>query len=74
MRFEGGITNSEKYAGIASMNFHIYRKYWYHKFGATQYVNAMRKPSKPEAKLTKMLNLPKLMTTVNMFSFVTTYF
>ena len=25
------------------MDIHIYRKYWDHKFGALQYVNAMKK-------------------------------
>ncbi|MEM2995796.1 MAG: restriction endonuclease [Candidatus Bathyarchaeia archaeon] len=41
--FEGRISSGKKYAGIASMNIHIYRKYWDHKFGALQYVNAMKR-------------------------------
>jgi len=41
--FEGHISSDKEHAGIASMNIHIYRKYWDHKFGALQYVNAMKK-------------------------------
>jgi hypothetical protein len=41
--FEGEISSHKEHAGIASMNIHIYRKYWNHKFGALQYVNAMKK-------------------------------
>ncbi len=40
--FEGEISSSDKYPGIARMNIHIYRKYWDHKFGASQYVEAMK--------------------------------
>jgi hypothetical protein len=41
--FEGEISSDKKHAGVASMDIHIYRKYWDHKFGALQYVNAMKK-------------------------------
>ena len=41
--YEWDIATDEKYAGISSVNFHIHRKYWYHKFGALQYVSAMKK-------------------------------
>ncbi len=41
--FEGQISSYRKHTGIASMDIHIYRKYWDHKFGALQYVNAMKK-------------------------------
>jgi hypothetical protein len=41
--FEGQISSFGKHGGIASMDIHIYRKYWDHKFGALQYVKAMRK-------------------------------
>lgn len=40
---EGHVTRNRKHEGIATMNIHIYRKYWDHKFGASQYVNAMKK-------------------------------
>jgi len=35
--------SNKEHAGIVGMEIHIYRKYWYHKFGASQYVNAMKK-------------------------------
>lgn len=41
--FEGEISSDKKHVGIASMDIHIYRKYWNHKFGALQYVDAMKK-------------------------------
>jgi len=41
--FDGEISSYKEHGGIASMNIHIYRKYWDHKFGASQYVNAMKK-------------------------------
>lgn len=41
--FEGQISSDRKHVGIASMDIHIYRKYWDHKFGALQYANAMEK-------------------------------
>lgn len=41
--YEWDILSDEKYVGISSVNLHIYRKYWDHKFGALQYVNAMKK-------------------------------
>jgi hypothetical protein len=40
--YEWDISSSEKYAGISNTNLHIYRKYWDHKFGAIQYVEAMK--------------------------------
>lgn len=43
MVFEGSISSDKEHVGIASMEIHIYRKYWNHKFGAPQYVNAMKK-------------------------------
>jgi len=39
---EGEISSDKDKIGIASMNIHIYRKYWYHNFGASQYVLAMK--------------------------------
>jgi hypothetical protein len=41
--YEWDILRDKKYVGISSVNLHIYRKYWDHKFGALQYVNAMKK-------------------------------
>lgn len=41
--YEWDIATDRKYAGVSGVNFHIYRKYWHHKFGALQYVNAMKK-------------------------------
>ena len=41
--YEWDILSDKKYVGISSVNLHIYRKYWDHKFGALQYVNAMKK-------------------------------
>lgn len=41
--FEGEISSDKEHVGIASMDVHIYRKYWNHKFGALQYINAMKK-------------------------------
>jgi len=41
--FQGAIVSDDGYAGTASIETHIYRKYWDHKFGASQYVNAMKK-------------------------------
>jgi hypothetical protein len=43
VNFEGEISSDKEKIGIASMDIHIYRKYWDHKFGATQYVTAMKK-------------------------------
>ena len=40
--FEGELMSSAEHIGIARMELHIYRKYWDHKFGATQFLNAMR--------------------------------
>lgn len=40
--FEGQISSDKKYAGIAHLDIHIYRKYWDHKFGASQYFSAMK--------------------------------
>lgn len=40
--FEGKISRDKDHVGIASINIHIYRKYWDHKFGASQYVSAMK--------------------------------
>lgn len=41
--FQGASLNDDGYAGTAFIENQIYRKYWYHKFGASQYVNAMKK-------------------------------
>jgi len=41
--FEGVLSSIERYPGIAYMEIHVYRKYWDHKFGASQYFNAMKK-------------------------------
>lgn len=41
--YEWDILSDEKHVGISSVNLHIYRKYWDHKFGAFQYVKAMTK-------------------------------
>jgi hypothetical protein len=43
VNFEGEILSDKEKFGIACMDIHIYRKYWDHKFGAVQYVNAMEK-------------------------------
>lgn len=40
---EGQITSDRKHVAVTYMKIHIYRKYWDHKFGALQYVNAMKK-------------------------------
>lgn len=40
--YEWDISSGKKYAGISSVNLHIWRKYWDHKFGALQYVEAMK--------------------------------
>jgi hypothetical protein len=40
--YEWDISSGEKYTGISNVNLHIYRKYWDHKFGALQYVDAMK--------------------------------
>lgn len=39
--FEGEISSGRKYPGVASMNVHIYRKYWDHKYGALMFMQAM---------------------------------
>jgi hypothetical protein len=39
--FEGPSSDG-KIAGVIHINTHIYRKYWYHKYGASQYVEAMK--------------------------------
>ena len=41
--FEGEISSDKEHVGIVNMNIHIYRKYWYHKFGASQFVSAMKR-------------------------------
>jgi hypothetical protein len=41
--FEGEISSDKESKGIAYMDINFYRKYWDHKFGALQYVNAMKK-------------------------------
>ena len=41
--FQGASLSTNGYAGTAFVETHIYRKYWDHKFGASQYVNAMKK-------------------------------
>ena len=41
--YEWDILSDMKYAGISSVNLHIYRKYWDHRFGALQYVDTMKK-------------------------------
>lgn len=40
--FEGEISSTEEYPGIAQMEIHAYRKYWDHKFGALRYYNSMK--------------------------------
>jgi hypothetical protein len=51
--YEWDIQSDEKYVGISSVNLHIYRKYWDHKFGALQYVNAMKKAVESRKKSEK---------------------
>lgn len=43
INFQGASLSKDGYAGTAFIETHIYRKYWYHKFGASQYVNAMKR-------------------------------
>lgn len=40
------IQSNAEHVGIAEIENHIYRKYWDHKFGALEYVNAMEKAVK----------------------------
>lgn len=40
--FDGEMASSDDHAGVAMMNIQIYRKYWDHKFGAAQYLDAMK--------------------------------
>lgn len=41
--FQGTSLSNKEHAGTVSIDIHIYRKYWYHKFGASQYVSAMKR-------------------------------
>ena len=34
---------NKEHVGTVGIDLHIYRKYWYHKFGASQYVSAMKR-------------------------------
>jgi hypothetical protein len=51
--FEGEISSDKENFGIANMDIHVYRKYWYHKFGATQYFEAMQKAIETRYKSNK---------------------
>lgn len=53
VNFEGEISSDKEKFGIASMNIHIYKKYWDHKFGATQFINAMKKAVETRNKTNK---------------------
>jgi hypothetical protein len=53
INFDGEISSDKDKIGIASMNIHVYRKYWYHKFGATQYFSAMQKAVETRNKANK---------------------
>lgn len=44
--YEWFIQSNAEHVGIAEIENHIYRKYWDHKFGALEYVNAMEKAVK----------------------------
>ncbi len=48
--FEGIISSTKKYPGIAHMDIHVYRKYWDHKFGTSQYFSAMKKALEVRSK------------------------
>jgi hypothetical protein len=48
--FEGEISSTARYPGVARMEIQGFRKYWYHKFGASQYFAAMRKAIKARKK------------------------
>ena len=41
--FQGEISSTAEYPGLARMEIDAYRKYWYHTFGASQYFTAMRR-------------------------------
>ena len=53
INFEGEISSDKEKIGIASMDIHIYRKFWDHKFGATQYFSAMQKAVETRNKTNK---------------------
>jgi len=41
--FQSASLSQEGYAGYSLVEMHIYRKYWDHKFGASQYSEALKK-------------------------------
>lgn len=41
--FQGTSLSNKEHVGTVSIDIHIYRKYWYHKFGASQYVSVMER-------------------------------
>src|SRR4030042_2972985 len=51
--YEWFISHNDEHVGIAENGNHIYRKYWDHKFGALEYVNAMEKAVKLRNKTNK---------------------
>jgi hypothetical protein len=48
--FEGQISSDKEKVAVANMEIHVYRKYWYHKFGATQYFDAMTEAVESRSK------------------------
>jgi hypothetical protein len=57
---EGEISSSKKYPGIANMDIHIYRKFWDHKFGVSQYLAAMKKAIEIRAKTARDVKFNEL--------------
>jgi len=51
--FQSAVLEKEGYAGYSSVEMHIYRKYWYHKFGASQYSEAMKNAIEQRQKTNK---------------------
>jgi len=41
--FEGPSLRNKEYVGTVGVDIHIYREYWDHKFGVSQYVSAMKR-------------------------------
>lgn len=41
--FQGASLTNKEHVGTVSVDIHVYRKYWDHKFGASQYVDAMKR-------------------------------
>ncbi len=41
--FQGTSLTNKEHVGAVSVDIHVYRKYWDHKFGASQYVDAMKR-------------------------------